>query len=58
MLRWGILRPTGDTQLDGRLTLLGESIADLFMVASLSGESYHYCFYSAGSEGILAIFFS
>ena len=29
---------------DGRPTLLGKSIADLFIVASLSGESYHYCF--------------
>ena len=28
---------------DSRLTLLGESIADLFMAASISGESYHYC---------------
>ena len=39
----GILRPSGDTQLfrdDGRPTLLGESIADLFMIASLSGESF------------------
>ena len=28
---------------DGRPTLLGESIADSFVVASLNGESVHYC---------------
>ena len=34
---------------DGRLTLLGESITDSFIVASHSGESYHYCFTLQGA---------
>ena len=43
---------------DGRPTLLGESIADLFTVASLSWGELSLLSYSAGSEGILVIFFN
>ena len=60
ILRWGILRLSGissPASADGRATLLGKSIADSFMVASLSWGELPLLTYSAGSESTLAIFF-